>query len=58
MGLTVRGSMGEKLEISFVYNVPTEPTVRTWRPLIPLGSTTGATSTVTIDPMGVLVQSH
>ena len=45
--VTVWASAGEKLEISFVYNVPANRTVKMWRLLIPPGATAGGAATVT-----------
>ena len=56
--VTVWASAGEKLEISFVYNVPANPTVKTWRLLIAPGATAGGAATVTIGPAGSLIASQ
>ncbi len=56
--VTIWGSRGEKVEISFVFNVQAEPIVKTWRLLIPPGATTGAAATLTVDPVGSLVDSQ
>ena len=56
--MTIWGSRGEKVEISFVFNVQADPTVRTWRLLIPPDATTGVAATLTVDPEGSLVDSQ
>ena len=53
--VTVWGSAGEKIEVSFVYDVPVDPTIKTWKLLIPPGATKGGFATVTINPVGELV---
>ena len=56
--VTVWGSVGEKLEITFAFNVPADPRVKTWQVVVPPGASSGGTATVTIDPTGTLLESQ
>ena len=54
--VTIWRSAGETLEIAFVFNVPADPRVKTWR-VPPSGASSGGTATVTMDPTGALFAS-